>query len=613
MLIASDPSPPSALIIRTSATSPGHDVSTGDIFAIVVGQGPQIAGPPVKDEDGDRADSGREGDRSSLDGPSTPPDLSQAAPPILPISPEEWHAPAKPFGTDRPAQPALLAPVPLASSSDPDLPSDPGPIMSGQGAGEPKAAVGSAPEPWSPRTSTLASDMAGRGDFADQPSLPAGAAHTVASTSGRASSVADALAISPPQGGPEAVPAPPQVRPAASDGAPPTMDNAPGRNVGAARLAVLPGSGTGMANQMARDEIPDASRSAAQVSTVVPGDRPESGDESAPRATDSTPSAGVLPRTSGNLAALEPSRLRTGAATSTAPPTMDSAVPMDGPSNPPPTPGQAPTPELAGMPVHIPPAGRDLLRTSPSGSGIRTDHTTPAPDVSPSDDQADRGIPLAPPTGQAASPGDSPGAGRSRPSQEFASSENRDLLPEQSGGAAQEPAESALDATAILAGPAATRELRTATAPREPVAMTPHQATPPAEPHRQLADAIVRTRDGRTEILLDPAELGRVTVTLGDGDRPGQVGIQVERPETLDLLRRHGDQLVRDLRDSGLPDPRLDFHHRDNPGQGRHQHPQATAGRFTAPDPGADASRQAVTPPSGSRQAVDLKRLDIRM
>ena len=143
--------------------------------------------------------------------------------------------------------------------------------------------------------------------------------------------------------------------------------------------------------------------------------------------------------------------------------------------------------------------------------------------------------------------------------------------------------------------------------------MTPHQATPPAEPHRQLADAIVRTRDGRTEILLDPAELGRVTVTLGDGDRPGQVGIQVERPETLDLLRRHGDQLVRDLRDSGLPDPRLDFHHRDNPGQGRHQHPQATAGRFTAPDPGADASRQAATSPSGSGQAVDLKRLDIRM
>ena len=40
------------------------------------------------------------------------------------------------------------------------------------------------------------------------------------------------------------------------------------------------------------------------------------------------------------------------------------------------------------------------------------------------------------------------------------------------------------------------------------------KGVPPAEPLRQIADAIVRTRDGVVEITLDPIELGRVTVTL---------------------------------------------------------------------------------------------------
>lgn len=81
---------------------------------------------------------------------------------------------------------------------------------------------------------------------------------------------------------------------------------------------------------------------------------------------------------------------------------------------------------------------------------------------------------------------------------------------------------------------------------------------PDAVPHRQLADAIVRTREGRIEILLDPVELGRVTVTLGTDDQGG-LGIVTERPETRDLIHRHSEQLLRDLRENGMPDARLDF------------------------------------------------------
>lgn len=81
---------------------------------------------------------------------------------------------------------------------------------------------------------------------------------------------------------------------------------------------------------------------------------------------------------------------------------------------------------------------------------------------------------------------------------------------------------------------------------------------PDIAPHRQLADAIVRTHEGRIEILLDPVELGRVTVTLGTDDQGG-LGIVTERPETRDLIHRHSEQLLRDLRENGMPDARLDF------------------------------------------------------
>lgn len=81
---------------------------------------------------------------------------------------------------------------------------------------------------------------------------------------------------------------------------------------------------------------------------------------------------------------------------------------------------------------------------------------------------------------------------------------------------------------------------------------------PDIAPHRQLTDAIVRTREGRIEILLDPVELGRVTVMLGTDDQGG-LGIVAERPETRDLIHRHSEQLLRDLRENGMPDARLDF------------------------------------------------------
>ncbi len=71
---------------------------------------------------------------------------------------------------------------------------------------------------------------------------------------------------------------------------------------------------------------------------------------------------------------------------------------------------------------------------------------------------------------------------------------------------------------------------------------------------RQIAMAIERTTDGQTEIRLDPAELGRVRLTLHASDQAVTVTIHAERPETLDLIRRNMDSLTGDLRALGYSD-----------------------------------------------------------
>lgn len=84
----------------------------------------------------------------------------------------------------------------------------------------------------------------------------------------------------------------------------------------------------------------------------------------------------------------------------------------------------------------------------------------------------------------------------------------------------------------------------------------------------QIADVIVAQRDGTTEITLNPHELGRVKVTISGDSSDLQVGLIVERPETLDLVRRHADLLVRELRDNGVAQSRIDFTAQDDASRG---------------------------------------------
>ncbi len=125
----------------------------------------------------------------------------------------------------------------------------------------------------------------------------------------------------------------------------------------------------------------------------------------------------------------------------------------------------------------------------------------------------------------------------------------------------------------------------------------------------QLAKAATRSdKDDKVELLLDPVELGRVRFEFTTtGDRV-QVTLSVERPETLDLLRRHADALRAEFRDAGIDSSTLSFgtwgKDRQDP-----QHPAPFAGGPTDPDdpPGPEA-RPAPTPPkTATDQGLDLR------
>lgn len=98
-----------------------------------------------------------------------------------------------------------------------------------------------------------------------------------------------------------------------------------------------------------------------------------------------------------------------------------------------------------------------------------------------------------------------------------------------------------------------------------PLAEDGLRSAPQPPPHCQIADAVVRSTGGVVEITLAPVELGRLTVVIGTSGAGPRLGVIAERPETLELIRRHSDMLIRDLRDSGLPDAQLTFQRSDAP------------------------------------------------
>jgi hypothetical protein len=76
---------------------------------------------------------------------------------------------------------------------------------------------------------------------------------------------------------------------------------------------------------------------------------------------------------------------------------------------------------------------------------------------------------------------------------------------------------------------------------------------------QQIVDAIRLTAEGPVEVSLSPEELGRVKLSMVQVDGAMTVVLTAERSETLDLMRRHIDNLATELRNIGFENLNFSF------------------------------------------------------
>lgn len=79
----------------------------------------------------------------------------------------------------------------------------------------------------------------------------------------------------------------------------------------------------------------------------------------------------------------------------------------------------------------------------------------------------------------------------------------------------------------------------------------------------QILPQASAAKTGPIELVLNPAELGHLRFEIHQKGAHLEVVLLAERPETLELLRRHGDQLASEFRNAGFSGASLSFGHWD--------------------------------------------------
>ena len=114
-------------------------------------------------------------------------------------------------------------------------------------------------------------------------------------------------------------------------------------------------------------------------------------------------------------------------------------------------------------------------------------------------------------------------------------------------------------------------------------------------------------KDDRVELLLDPVELGKVRFELSSSADRVQVNVSVERPETLDLLRRNIETLRAEFRDAGFDAATLSFSQWGKGGDPAPQPPFARPTLFTGTPPEDAAPLTPQPARNTSRHGLDLR------
>ena len=215
------------------------------------------------------------------------------------------------------------------------------------------------------------------------------------------------------------------------------------------------------------------------------------------------------------------------------------------------TPSATPEPALSADPEGSPPVSKHAVQPAPSGAGVvlQTDHI-------PGESHEQQSQPYR--TGKydnSAGPVSS-----DLPKPQFTSTPARSVAaqPLTPPLGAEGPTLPLSDELAQQSGiPAALHP----TAGRE----VPPHLQPPARPDLpahvpvQISQAIGNATGPVTEITLAPEELGNLRIEVStEGDRVS-LTLLAERPDTLDLLRRHADRLIAEFRAAGFSEMNLGF------------------------------------------------------
>lgn len=143
--------------------------------------------------------------------------------------------------------------------------------------------------------------------------------------------------------------------------------------------------------------------------------------------------------------------------------------------------------------------------------------------------------------------------------------------------------------------------------PSEPNA--PHlksQVAAPANLHNQLLAHVASATDRQVELALTPDDLGHVKFQIRHQGDSVTVMLTAERDDTLDMLKRHGDELTREFRDAGFAGATLDFGR-----WGQQQQSKQPPPAFSLPDDFVQAPTQhrPATPiaPQGDLQGLNLR------
>ena len=127
------------------------------------------------------------------------------------------------------------------------------------------------------------------------------------------------------------------------------------------------------------------------------------------------------------------------------------------------------------------------------------------------------------------------------------------------GGSNGQALDQATALKTLTAEPFAVSSPDFASSPTHQYGAIPARTELPIHIARQLAEVVHHLPNRPVEITLSPEELGRVRLSVTPSEQGILVNVLAERPETLELMRRHIDQLAQEFQSLGYEDIAFSF------------------------------------------------------